>query len=656
VLEVSEERDGVVTRQKRILFPRWHQRDAVRALVADVAARGPGQRYLVEHSAGSGKSNTIAWLAWHLADLPDGGGGALFDKVVVVTDRTVLDNQLAETIEQMTAHPAKVRHIREQVREAQRSRTVLSGERTSGGSALVDALEDPSARVIIVTVQTFLKADSELDDRVRRSYAVILDEAHGGVGEKSDAAMARAFAPDGGDDYLRAYAARRQHPSQSLFAFTATPKRETLFLYGVPEPTDDAPERRVPFHRYRMRQAIAEGFIVNFLDGYLRYHTYFKLRGVGIEGNDPEVDARLATEAIYREVFNDPKVMAAKVRVIATHFLTKVRALLDGKVRAMVVTSSREAALGYGRALRKEFETRGAKGVGVLVAFSGAVTDPETEGTVTEAEVNGFPEAQLPKRFATGDHRVLVVANKYQTGFDQPLLCAMYIDRPLDDVQAVQTLSRLNRPAGVGTKPVFALDFVNGNEVPEAFARFLDGTTLTDAPTPEALDDLRAHLDAAGVYARRRSRRRASRPPPRRRSRSPAPAATPGRRRGGPDAARGRRPDSAGPSPCARGGARARACAGAPSHARRVAPRRLRRARPRRTRRCCPATPRPRWPRVRACRSASRTAGTSASAARAPPPRRSGRKGRGGAGGESRCRRSSTVPPTSTPAGGRGAR
>jgi type I restriction enzyme R subunit len=288
-----------------------HQRDAVRALVGDVAARGPGQRYLVEHSAGSGKSNTIAWLAWHLADLPDGSGGALFDKVVVVTDRTVLDNQLAETIEQMTAHPAKVRHIRERVREAQRARTALSGERTSGGSALADALEDPSVRVIIVTVQTFLKAPDALDDRARRSYAVILDEAHGGVGEKSDAAMARTLASDdGGDDYLRAYAARRQHPNQSLFAFTATPKRETLFLYGVHEPADDEPERRVPFHRYRMKQAIAEGFIVDVRDGYVRFNTYFKLRGVGLEGDDPEVDARLATPAIYREVFNDPKVMA----------------------------------------------------------------------------------------------------------------------------------------------------------------------------------------------------------------------------------------------------------------------------------------------------------------------------------------------------------
>lgn len=501
VLKVTESRDGRDVVERRLLFPRWHQRDAVRALVADVEARGPGQRYLVEHSAGSGKSNTIAWLAWHLADLTDGAEGSLFDKVVVVTDRTVLDAQLAETIAQMTARPAQVCHVRAYTQEARRARNLLAGERSAtGGGTLVEALDDPGVRVVIVTVQTFLDAPDALDTRRRRSFAVILDEAHGGVGEKSDAAMGRLLSSEAGDDYLRDYAARRQHPNQSLFAFTATPKRETLFLYGVHAPTVDAPERRVPFHRYRMRQAIAEGFIEDVLRGYVRYRTYLRLRGVGVDHDDPELDARRAAAAVWREVFADPKTMAAKARIIAGHFLARVRPLLDGRARAMVVASSRDAALAYARALRTELDRRGAKNVGVLVAFSGAVDDPLTGGTVTEAEVNGFPEGALAKRFATGDHRILVVANKYQTGFDQPLLCAMYIDRPLDDVQAVQTLSRLNRPCGAGRKPVFALDFVNDAEVPDAFARFYDGTTLTQAPDLDAIDELRAHLDAAGVY------------------------------------------------------------------------------------------------------------------------------------------------------------
>lgn len=419
----------------------------------------------------------------------------------MVTDRTVLDGQLAETIAQMTSAQAKVRHVREQVRDAQRARNALQGdERLTGGGALIDALEDPSVRVIIVTVQTFLRAPEALDERARKSYAVILDEAHSGVGEKSDAAMARVFVGDTGDDYILGYATRRQHPNQSLFAFTATPRPETLFVYGTHAPTADAPERRLPFHRYRMKQAIAEGFILDVRGGYVRYDMYFRLRGVGMDGSDPEVDRRTATAAILREVSSEPKVMGTKVRVIAAHFLAKVRGALEGKARAMVVASSRDAAVRYHRALRAEFDARGAKDVGVLVAFSGAVSDPDTGVSVTERELNGFSEADLPRRFATRQHRVLVVANKYQTGFDQPLLCAMYIDRPLEGVQAVQTLSRLNRPHGTAQKPVFALDFVNDAEVLDAFARFFDGTSLTDAPTPEVLSALCARLDAAGVY------------------------------------------------------------------------------------------------------------------------------------------------------------
>ena len=492
LLMVPVEREGQRQTERRLLFPRWHQRDAVRALVADVTERGPGQHYLVEHSAGSGKSNTIAWLAWHLADMPYEGGD-LFDKVVVVTDRTVLDSQLADTIEQMTATPARVRHIRGGEREARRERRGS----TTGGGRLAEALDDPSVRIVIVTAQTFLHAAAALDERARRSFAVLLDEAHSGVGEKTDAAMSRALGDaveDGGDDLLT-YALQRQHRNQSLFAFTATPHPETLNDYGQVNPLTGKHEA---FHRYTMKQAIAEGFIVDPRLGYMRYETYFRLRGVGVD--DPEVDQKTATAAIMREVSKDPKVMGAKSHVIVRHFLEKVRQTLGGKARAMVVAPSRAAAVGYSRALRTALDARGAEDVGVLVAFSGAVSDPVTGKPVTEVDLNGCKESELPRRFATGDHRILVVANKYQTGFDQPLLAAMYIDRALEGVQAVQTLSRLNRPCGPGTKQVFALDFVNGTEVLEGFARFLDGTSLGDPPTQEMLDDLRERLDAAGVY------------------------------------------------------------------------------------------------------------------------------------------------------------
>lgn len=493
LLLVPVERDGRFVHERRMLFSRWHQRDAVRALVADVTERGPGQRYLIEHSAGSGKSNTIAWLAWHLADVPY-EGGHLFEKVVVVTDRTVLDGQLANTIEQMTATPAQVRHIRERVRESQRARRTSSADgAATGGGLLVEALDDPSVRVVIVTAQTFLHAGEALDDRARRNFAVLLDEAHSGVGEKTDAAMSRALgeATEDGGDPLLTYALQRQHRNQSLFAFTATPHPETLHSYGR---FDALTNTFKAFHQYTMSQAIAEGFIVDPRRGYLRYESYFRLRGVGVD--DPEVDQKTATAAIMREVSKDPKVMGAKSHVIVRHFLEKVRKTLGGRARAMVVAPSRDAAVRYGRTLRTTLDAQGAEDVDVLVAFSGAVTGE----TVTEAQLNGCKESELPQRFASEPNRILVVANKYQTGFDQPLLAAMYIDRALEGVQAVQTLSRLNRPHGPGTKQVFALDFVNGTEVLEGFARFLDGTTLGDPPTPEMLDDLRTRLDAAGVY------------------------------------------------------------------------------------------------------------------------------------------------------------
>jgi type I restriction enzyme R subunit len=494
VLDVPVERDGRTVKERRMLFPRWHQRDAVRALVRAVEAEGPGQRYLIEHSAGSGKSNTIAWLAWHLADIPY-DRGHLFDKVVVVTDRTVLDSQLADTIGQMTDTPAQVRHIRDRVRKAGWQGTA-GGAPVTGGGELGEALSSPAVRVVIVTSQTFLHAPEIFADR-RRNFAVLLDEAHSGIGDKTDEAMSRTLRERVTDesDHVMAYALQRQQANQSLFAFTATPQAETLNDYGRPDP---ATGKHVAFHQYTMSQAIAEGFIVDPRPGYMRYETYFRLRGVGVD--DPEVDQKTATAAIMRQVSVDPKVMEAKSHVIVRHFLTKVRGELGGKARAMVVAPSRAAAVAYKWALEAQLREQGAKNVTVLVAFSGPVDDPKSGKAVTEMDLNHCKESEVARRFASDPNRFLVVANKYQTGFDQPLLAAMYIDRTLEGVQAVQTLSRLNRPCGPGSKRVFALDFVNGTEVMEGFARFMEGTSLSDPPTPEQLDELRARLDAAGVY------------------------------------------------------------------------------------------------------------------------------------------------------------
>lgn len=486
--------------KKATLFPRYHQWSAVLQLVADARQHGAGQSYLVQHSAGSGKSNTIAWLAHRLSSLHDAHDHKVFDKVVVITDRLVLDRQLQETIYQFEHTHGVV-------------------EKIDGDSKqLTEALAGERARIIITTIQKFPFVMRHAEGGLKaRRYAVIVDEAHssqtgdsakemkkvlgGGDADVSDAAVLAAAeaaeaslvaeVADPVQDLLATeVAARGRQANMSFFAFTATPKGRTLELFGRRNPATGKYE---PFHLYSMRQAIEERFIHDVLANYVTYDTYFKIDKAITD--DPELDKSRASAAIARFVSLHEHNLAQRADVIINHFRTHVASKVGGKAKAMVVTASRLHALRYKRALDKYCAEHGIGDVGVLCAFSGSLTDDGPTGPTewTEAKVNGFPDSETPKRFDTDDWQILVVAEKYQTGFDQPKLYAMYVDKTLTGLAAVQTLSRLNRthPDKTGT---FVLDFRNGHDdIQESFAPWF---VRTHAPPtdPHLLYDTHAEL------------------------------------------------------------------------------------------------------------------------------------------------------------------
>jgi type I restriction enzyme R subunit len=481
-----------------ILFPRFHQWHAVRSILAATRADGAGVDRLVQHSAGSGKSNTIAWTAHSLSRLHGADDSPIFDKVVVITDRRVLDRQLQETVAGLDHTPGTI------VRVDQHS------------SQLKEALEGNAARVIITTLQKFPVIAETANAVVGRRFAVIVDEAHSsttgdavkklkkvlGEGlEDAEAAEAEAEAQSDPDDALLASAqARGKQQNLSFFAFTATPKPKTLETFGQV----GADGHKRPFHTYSMRQAIDEGFILDVLANYTTYSTYYKLANSHPK-NDPDMDASKAKAALARFVSLHPYQLEAKAEVIIEHFRQKTAAKLDGNAKAMVVTRSRLHAVRTKQALdayiaRKGYD-RGEVLLRVLVAFSGSVSDPEAPDLeYTEAGMNGFGESQLPKRFREDGYQVLVVAEKYQTGFDEPLLHTMYVDKKLAGVKAVQTLSRLNR-THPGKEDTFVLDFANSaEEIQEAFEPFFEESFA--APTdPNVLYTMEHDLRAAGVLA-----------------------------------------------------------------------------------------------------------------------------------------------------------
>ncbi len=500
-LQVEEKMtdEGKKIRKETMIFPRYHQLDAVRRMVKAAREEGVGHNYLVEHSAGSGKSNTIAWLAHRLSSLHNDEDERVFDSVVVITDRVVLDRQLQETIYQFDHRQGVVQKIDEDSRQ------------------LAEALE-AGVPIIITTLQKFpfvsgqlMKMAGERGEVARghlptRNYAVIIDEAHSSQSGETATELksvlggldllerARDEAGEEGEPELerlfRSMAKRGRQPNMSFFAFTATPKHKTLAIFG---------RNGEPFHRYTMRQAIEEGFIMDVLANYVTYKTYYKL--VKRAEEDPEVDRKQAVRALARFMKLHPHNIAQKTEIMVEHFQQHTRHKIGGRAKAMVVTGSRLEAVRYKQAFDTCIREKGYP-IRTLVAFSGTVEDDKVPGKAyTEVEMNdGIREKELPETFAKPEYRVLLVAEKYQTGFDQPLLHTMYVDKRLSGIQAVQTLSRLNRTHPL-KEDTFVLDFVNdAEEIQEAFRQYYEGSVMGEAVDPDRLYELKAELDASGVY------------------------------------------------------------------------------------------------------------------------------------------------------------
>jgi type I restriction enzyme R subunit len=503
-LQVEEHtgHDGKLHRRETMIFPRYHQLDCVRRLLGATRVNGAGTNYLVQHSAGSGKSNSIAWLAHRLASLHDDLDRKVYDGVVVITDRRVLDQQLQNTIYQFDHKQGVVQKIDED-------------------SAQLAAALTEGVPIIISTIHKFGFIAGKIDELPNRRYAVIVDEAHSSqsgdmardmkailgassIAEKFDAQADDVATPD--QAALRAALSRGPQPNLSFFAFTATPKFKTLELFGHKGP-DGKP---APFHLYSMRQAIEEGFILDVLRGYTTYTRYAEI--VKKVSDDPELDRRKGSRALARFISLHPANIAQKTEVIIEHFRACVLPRLGGRAKAMVVTASRLHAVRYKLAFDAYVAERGYTDVGTLVAFSGDVRDPDDPTTkdkpYTEPAMNRHPgtghalkESELPAAFASDGYNVLIVANKYQTGFDQPLLCAIYVDKRLSGIQAVQTLSRLNRTAwSQGKTETFVLDFVNEREeILASFQDYYEGTTITESIDPQRLYELEGQLDTAHV-------------------------------------------------------------------------------------------------------------------------------------------------------------
>lgn len=496
--------DGTKSIREALIFPRYHQLDAVGRLIEAARAEGPGHKYLIQHSAGSGKSNSIAWTAHQLASLYDDHERKVFDSVIVVTDRTVLDSQLQETIYQFEHAEGMISRI---------SRDLGDGSKSS---QLAEALES-AARIIIVTLQTFpfvLEALRERTTLKGRTYAIIADEAHssqtGSTARKlREVLQVEQVAEDeelSAEDMLDlALQARKPSPNISYFAFTATPKPKTLELFGrPPNPALPASKDNIPeaFHVYSMRQAIEEDFILDVLKNYTTYKMACRL--AMMDGtSEQEVEVRKGSKTIAKWVRLHDYNISQKVAVVIEHFRTRVAPLLDGHAKAMLVTASRKAAVRYKLAFDKYIrEHPECAGIQAMVAFSGDVSDPESgPEPFNEITMNpGLKGREMRLAFDTNEYRVMIVANKFQTGFDQPKLCAMYVDKKLKGVDAVQTLSRLNRTFP-GKDQTFVLDFANEPEdILEAFQPFYRTAELADVSNPNLAYDLKDKLDEQRIY------------------------------------------------------------------------------------------------------------------------------------------------------------
>ncbi|MDP2747932.1 type I restriction endonuclease subunit R [Pseudomonas sp.] len=491
---------------KSIIFPRYHQLDATRKLLAKVLEEGPGGKFLIQHSAGSGKTNSIAWAAHFLADLHDAEQQKLFQSVLVVSDRTVLDAQLQEAIFSFERTTGVV--------------ATITGESASKSGELAKALAG-GKKIVVCTIQTFpfaLKAVQELAATEGKRFAVIADEAHSSQTGEAASKLKQVLSieelkelADGGEasteDILAAQMSARSAESGITYvAFTATPKAKTLELFGRrpnPELPASSSNLPAPFHVYSMRQAIEEGFILDVLHNYTAYKTAFKLAHNGEELSEAEVERSQALKGIMRWVKLHPYNIAQKVQVVIEHFRENVQPLLEGKAKAMVVVSSRQEAVRWQLAIDQYVKRQGYP-IGTLVAFSGEVNDSESGPdpfTETSQALNPHLRGRdIREAFSGDEYQILLVANKFQTGFDQPLLCGMYVDKKLGGIQAVQTLSRLNR-AHPKKDTTYVLDFVNEpDEILTAFKAYYSTAELEDVTDPHLVYDLRTKLDSAGHY------------------------------------------------------------------------------------------------------------------------------------------------------------
>lgn len=483
---IEEEDPKTGKKKKRQVFPRYHQLQVVRQLLADVQHHGTGKRYLIQHSAGSGKSNSITWLAHQLVELKH-GGESVFDSVIVITDRRILDKQIRDNIKNF----------------AQVSKVV--GAVTLGSAQLKEFIEQ-GKKIIVSTVQKFPFILDEIGNTHRgRRFAIIIDEAHSGQGGRTAASLnvvlsdlEEAEDESTEDKINRWMEARKMVGNASYFAFTATPKNKTLEVFGEPY-TDGSDTKHRPFHVYSMKQAIQEGFIVDVLANYTSVQSYYQL--IKKVDDDPEFDKKKALAKMKRYVESHQHAIRQKAEIMIDHFHDQVIAKrkIGGQARAMVVTASIKRAFDYWQAFNAYLQERKSP-YKAIIAFSGEHDFFGTGQKYGEAYFNGFPSNDIPKKFEEDPYRFLIAADKFQTGFDQPLLHTMYVDKQLSDVKAVQTLSRLNR-AHPQKHDTFVLDFVNDTEViQQSFERYYRTTILSKETDPNKLHDLKADLDGFQVY------------------------------------------------------------------------------------------------------------------------------------------------------------
>lgn len=491
--------DKKVTKET-VIFPRYHQLDAVRMLLSDAKQNGTAQDHLVQHSAGSGKSNTISWLAHRLVSLHDDDDNSVFDSVVIVTDRTVLDRQLQSNVEQFEHQRGVVKCIDKNSRQ-------LAESLASGDKIIVTTIEKfPVVIGLANNPDAFSDSDFKLSPESiakikTRRYAVIIDEAHSSQSGKFAEAMHRVLGLPTDkkvdeeysieDAILESALSKGRQSNISMFAFTATPKDKTLEKFG----RQRADGKFEAHHLYSMRQAIEEGFILDVLKNYTTYDRYFHIEKKILD--DPAVKKTKGIKALARWIELHPHNISQKTELIIEHFRTKIMHKLGGNAKAMVVASSRENAVRYKLSFDTYIKDKGYTDVKTLVAFSGSKTVDGEE--YTESKMNGFSETELPEKFESPDYQVLLVAEKYQTGFDQPLLVAMYVDKKIDGLQAVQTLSRLNR-VYPGKEDTFVLDFVNDvDSILESFKPFYSETELAHPTDPNLLYEAKIKLDGYGV-------------------------------------------------------------------------------------------------------------------------------------------------------------